>query len=215
MNVHIEAHAMLSFRNRLLILLIGIVVGAQTVTLVTALVRTNANEWDRADKMLRHSAQTAAQQVLDERQKQLAAAVKVLVQDQGLRETLAKAADDRLTLASALGNHAERIHADLALALDADGNLLAQGEGTVAVDAGLIAALNNGIQHGVEGAQFVMSRAGTYQVFTAAPDEIQLAFGFALDRGYAKDLAGARRSGRRNRVPHRCGWEAATGRQHD
>ncbi|MEY2855191.1 MAG: hypothetical protein RL030_2323, partial [Pseudomonadota bacterium] len=35
---------MLSFRNRLLILLTGLVVGAQTVTFVTALARTRATE---------------------------------------------------------------------------------------------------------------------------------------------------------------------------
>jgi diguanylate cyclase len=188
MNLLIEAHAMLSFRNRLLILLIGIVVGAQTVTLVTALVRTNATERNRADEALQLGAQVAKQQLLNYRQKQLATAVEVLVKDQGLREALALAAEDAPTLASALGNHADRIQADLAFALDPDGRLLAQGEGTAEVDAALVAALNDSLHHGTGGAQFVVSQARVYQVFTAAPDEIQLVFGFALDQEFAFEL---------------------------
>ena len=43
---------MLSFRNRLLILLIGLVAGAQIVTLFTALARTAAEERRRADVQL-------------------------------------------------------------------------------------------------------------------------------------------------------------------
>ena len=50
---------MLSFRNRLLILLIGLVVGAQTVTLFTALARTASTEKSRADAQLTAGAQVA------------------------------------------------------------------------------------------------------------------------------------------------------------
>jgi diguanylate cyclase (GGDEF)-like protein len=179
---------MLSFRNRLLILLISIVVGAQTVTLVTALARTSTTERNRADSTLLEGVQRASNQILEIDQKQLAASVKALAQDQGLRVTLASAANDSLTLASALGNHAKRIHADLAIALDPDGKLLAQGEGTVLADAGLIAALNEDPQHGAGDVRFVTSKDRVFQVFTAAPDDNQLVFGFALDQKRAELL---------------------------
>jgi len=50
---------MLTFRNRLLILLIGLVLGAQTVTFLTALARTKATERQRADAQLVAGAQIA------------------------------------------------------------------------------------------------------------------------------------------------------------
>ncbi|MEO6079516.1 MAG: EAL domain-containing protein [Steroidobacteraceae bacterium] len=185
----IEAHAMLSFRNRLLILLLGLVFGAQTVTLFTALARTNATERKRADQTLQQGAQIA-KQLLDYREKQLAYATQVLVKDSALRDAVAT--HDEATLASALGNHAERIGADLSLALDLDDNLLAHGEGTAAVDAELVASLNLGLQHSAGGARFVMSHTGVYQVFSAsvpAPDEIgQLVFGLVVDRKLADEL---------------------------
>ena len=122
---------MLSFRNRLLILLTGLVVGAQTVTFVTALARTNSTERQRADAQLVAGAQIA-RRVIDYRERQLANAVSVLAADFGLREAVASA--DTPTVASALGNHAARIGADLTVAFDLDGNVIATGEGTRAID---------------------------------------------------------------------------------
>jgi diguanylate cyclase (GGDEF)-like protein len=180
---------MLSFRNRLLILLIGLVVGAQIVTLFTALARTAATERNRADAQLVQGAQIATQ-LLDYREKQLANAVAVMVMDYGLRDAVAS--QDVPTLASALGNIASRIDADLILAMDLDGKLIAQGEGTAAVEAGLLSALNRGMQRNSLGAQFVMSPTGLYQVFTApllAPDEIgQVVLGISMDRKLADEL---------------------------
>jgi diguanylate cyclase (GGDEF)-like protein len=182
---------MLSFRNRLLILLIGLVVGAQTVTLFTALASTRSTELKRADVELVQGAEFARQS-LDDRKKQLAYAVTVLVADYGLRDAVAS--HHGPTLASALGNHAKRIDANLtlALALDLDGKLIAHGEGTATPDAGLLTELKRALQDGSGGAQFVMSQTGVYQVFTApvmAPDEIgQVALGFAVDRKFAEDL---------------------------
>ena len=95
---------MLSFRNRLLILLTGLVVGAQTVTFVTALARTRATEQQRADSQLIAGAQVA-RRMIDYRERQLANAVSVLTADYGLREAVASG--DTPTVASALGNHAD------------------------------------------------------------------------------------------------------------
>ncbi len=180
---------MLSFRNRLLILLIGLVVGAQTVTLFTALARSASTERKRADEQLVAGAHIATQ-LLEYRERQLANAVTVLVSDYGLRDAVASA--DAPTLASALGNHAARIGAQLTLALDLDGKVIAHGEGTVDIDPELVGALNRGMQRNARGAQFVMSRTGVYQVFTApvlAPDEVgRVALGFSVDRQLAEEL---------------------------
>src|SRR6187399_1183599 len=100
---------MLSFRNRLLILLIGLVAGAQIVTLFTALARTASEERRRADVQLVHGAEVATR-VLASRERQLATAVAVLVADYGLREAFTSG--DAPTVASALDNHAGRIGAD-------------------------------------------------------------------------------------------------------
>jgi diguanylate cyclase len=180
---------MLSFRNRLLILLIGLVVGAQTVTLFTALARTAATERQRADTQLMAGAQIA-RQLLEYRERQLATAVAVLAADYGLREAVSSA--DTPTVASALGNHAARIGADLTLALHLDGQVLALGEGSAPLDATLVAALNESAMTNLDGAQFVASGADIYQVFVAsvhAPDEVaRVVLGFAVNTALAREL---------------------------
>ena len=127
----------LSFRNRLLILLIGLVVGTQIVTLFTALSRTEQTERHRADQQLEDGAKNAQLQ-LKSRERQLANAVAVLTADFGLKDAMALR--DRPTLASTLANHGRRIEADLTLALDTDGNLIASAEDSGPVEPELIAA---------------------------------------------------------------------------
>lgn len=184
---------MLSFRNRLLILLIGLVVGAETVTLFTALPQTASNERQRASEALELGAQNALQQ-LKYRSELLANSVDVLVRDYGLIVVMDQTISNRddSTLASVLGNHAARIKADLIVALDLDGNLLAKGDGTVAVDRELHEALRAVLDSDTRGTRFVQSHAGVYQVFVApvmAPDEIaQVALGFAVDEQLAAEL---------------------------
>jgi diguanylate cyclase (GGDEF)-like protein len=187
---------MLSFRNRLLILLTGLVVGAQTVTYVTALARTRATERERADAQLVAGAQIA-RRVVDYRERQLANAIGVLAADYGLREAVASG--DRPTMASALGNHAARIGAELTAALDREGRVLAIGEGTTAVDAGTAQQLALHGDHEPGSPQFLVADGRIFQVFTApvlAPDEIaRVALGFEVDDAFAReiqDLVGVR-----------------------
>jgi len=179
---------MLSFRNRLLILLIGLVVGAETVTLFTALARTAATERQRADAQLEAGAHVA-QRVLEYRERQLANTVTVITADFGLREAVASG--DRPTVASALSNHAARIGADLTLALDLDGKLIASGGGS-STDPALIAALGSGVGNGAGDARFITAPTGVYQVFMSpvrAPDEIGwIALGFSVDASLAEEL---------------------------
>jgi len=178
---------MLSFRNRLLILLIGLVVGAQTVTLFTALARTSASERQRADAQLVAGAHVA-QQLLIYRERQLANAVAVLTADFGLREAMASL--DRPTVSSALTNHAARIGADLTVALDLDGQVIARGDAGGAVDPLLLASLKS--EDDDARARFIVTPSGVWQVFVSpvlAPDEIaRIALGFAVDERLALEL---------------------------
>ena len=180
---------MLSFRNRLLILLAGLVVGAQTVTFVTALARTKATERARADEQLVAGAQIA-RRVIDYRERQLANAVGVLAADFGLREAVASA--DTLTVASALGNHAARIGADLTVAFDLEGGMIASGEGTRPVDENFVRELAQHGDHEPGVPQFLVTGGTLYQVFTApmlAPDEIaRVALGFEAGAALTREL---------------------------
>ena len=180
---------MLSFRNRLLILLIGLVVGAQIVTLFTALARTQSEERRRADAQLVHGAQIASQNLIY-RERQLDNAVSVLAADYGLREAVATL--DAPTVATVLDNHGGRIGADLTLVLTPDGEFLARGRQSPSDYSDLVASLNKVSTSGRAGATFLTGKSGTYQVFTApvlAPDEVgQVVLGFAVDAGLAEEL---------------------------
>jgi diguanylate cyclase (GGDEF)-like protein len=181
---------MLSFRNRLLILLIGLVVGAQTVTLFTALPSTYRNERARADRQLVTGANQALQQ-MQLSEGQLTNAVGVLTRDWGLRDAFGQGLWP--TLGSVLDNHARRIGANLTLALDLDGNVVAHGgeSDAAAVDQELVAAIASGDATD-GGTQFLVAHSTAYQVFTSpvlAPDEIgRVALGFAVDRRLADEL---------------------------
>jgi diguanylate cyclase (GGDEF)-like protein len=187
--IWIEAQAMLSFRNRLLILLIGLVVGAETVTLFTALARTSTTVREQADEQLVAGVHIA-QQLLEYRERQLANAVAVLTADYGLREAVASG--DRATVDSALANHAARIGADLTVAVDQEGQVIARGDDRGAVDPALLAALNPANDHDQDKARFIVARSGAWQVFVSpvlAPDEIgRIALGFAIDEPLAREL---------------------------
>jgi diguanylate cyclase (GGDEF)-like protein len=180
---------MLTFRNRLLILLIGLVLGAQTVTFLTALARASATERQRADAQLEAGAQIA-RKLIDYRERQLANAVAVLVADYGLKEAVASA--DTATLSSALGNHATRVGADLTVAFNLEGAVLATGEGTRPIDAALARALVEQGEHSADVPRFVVSGDDIYQVFVApvrAPDEIaRVALGFAVNDTLAREM---------------------------
>ncbi|MFO1505181.1 MAG: EAL domain-containing protein [Steroidobacteraceae bacterium] len=180
---------MLSFRNRLLILLIGLVVGAQTVTLFTALASTSATVRGRADEQLVAGAHIA-QQLLEYRERQLSNAVAVLTADYGLREAVASG--DRPTVGSALVNHAARIGADLTVAVDMDGQVIARGDAGHAVDPALLAALNAPDDGLRDSTRFIVTPSGVWQVFVSpvlAPDEIgRVALGFAVDERLARQL---------------------------
>src|SRR5215470_10568925 len=111
-----------SFRKRLLVLIIGLVVVTQTVTLAAVLASTAHTVEGRAAEELRSGA-SFAQQLIQFRAGQLANGVAVLAADFGFREAVASG--DVPTILSAATNNARRIGADMVLLTDTSGKVLA------------------------------------------------------------------------------------------
>jgi diguanylate cyclase (GGDEF)-like protein len=134
---------------------------------------------------------TATRAMLDRtlavRARLLRAATDVLVADFAFREAVATA--DRPTMQSALGNHAGRVGADLAVLYAPDGRVLTATTPELAQQAGA------GLHLPDEGAAapFAVVGGRPYQIVFAplrAPDVIAwVALGFALDRPLAQQLA--------------------------
>ena len=97
-----------SFRNRLLVLIIGLVVVTQSVTLVAVLARVERTVEGRAVEQLASGA-VFIEQLIRFRAGQLASGVSVLAADFGFREAVASG--DRPTMLSAAHNHMQRIGA--------------------------------------------------------------------------------------------------------
>ena len=104
-----------SFRKRLLVLIIGLVIVTQTVTLAAVLVSTRRTVEARAAEQLR-SGGTLAEHLIGFRAGQLANGVGVLAADFGFREAVASGHTP--TILSAARNNAQRIGADMVLLLD-------------------------------------------------------------------------------------------------
>jgi hypothetical protein len=164
------------------------VVGAQVVTLVTSLASTLSEERSQADEQLVLGA-GKAQNALAARERQLANAVTVLAADFGLREALA--INDAPTLASALNNHALRIGADLTVAMDLEGRVLAHDGTAPMQDSAMLQALQRLDE---QQAAFVVTDGAAYQVFAApvlAPDEVgRVVLGFSVDDELADLISG-------------------------
>ncbi len=113
---------MLSFRTRILGLLLLLVVTTQVATMIALVVKTQGGALSRARVELESGGRVLASLMLS-RADQLRDAVHVLVADYGFKEAVTSG--DRETVLSALDNSAERIAADLAAFLDPGGHVLA------------------------------------------------------------------------------------------
>jgi diguanylate cyclase (GGDEF)-like protein len=183
-----------SFRKRLLVLIIGLVIVTQTVTLAAVLMSTRRTVEARAALELR-SGGTLAEHLIDFRAVQLAIGVGVLAADFGFREAVASGHVP--TILSAARNNAQRMGADVMLVLDTHGRVLAS---TVPADSGA-AALPDLLDEGAgarEEPNFRVFGAHAYQLFIApirTPDTIAwVAMGFVVDDSLAKrirDLVGS------------------------
>lgn len=186
---------MRSFRKRLLVLIIGLAVLTQTVTLFAVLASTARDVRARGAEQLT-AAGSFVEQLIRYRAGQLASAVAVLAGDFGFREAVASG--DGPTMLSAAGNNARRIGADLVLLIDTRGRVLASSAPSDAHVGAAIAGLllgDPGQRHGRP--QFMVLGRRTYQFFLApvrTPEIIAwVAMGFAVDDALARkirDLAG-------------------------
>jgi diguanylate cyclase (GGDEF)-like protein len=184
-----------SFRNRLLVLIIGLVIVTQTVTLAAVLLSTRRTVEARAAEQLR-SGGTLAEDLIDFRSGQLANAVAVLAADFGFREVVATG--DGLTIQSAVDNHAQRIGADLVLVLDTHGHVLASTAAARDAAGGSLAGLLADAEEIRKQPNFRVFGAHSYQLFLApvrTPEIIAwVAMGFVADDALAArihDLVGS------------------------
>ena len=184
-----------SFRKRLLVLIIGLAVLTQTVTLSAVLASTSRNVETRAAEQL-SAAGSIVDQLMRFRAGQLANGVGVLAGDFGFKEAVSSG--DKPTMLSAAVNNVRRIGADLVLLLDTQGRLLASNapldaRGSAPIGGQLLD--DSGGRR--NGPQFMVLGRRTYQFFLApvrTPETIAwVAMGFAVDDTLARkirDLAG-------------------------
>ena len=187
-----------SFRNRLLVLIIGLIAVTQTVTLVAVLASTRRNVEARAAEQLAAGGSYALQ-LVQFRASQLASGVAVLAADFGFREAVSSS--DVPTILSAASNHSRRIDADMLLVVDARGKLIASTE---EVDRSFAASMDDLIdraQMSPGQPHFALRSGRLYQFFAApvqAPDTIAwLVMGFAVNDALARkigDLVGVEAS---------------------
>jgi diguanylate cyclase (GGDEF)-like protein len=184
-----------SFRKRLLVLIIGLAVLTQTVTLFAVLASTARNVEARGAEQLR-AAGSIVDQIIRNRTEQLASAVAVLAEDFGFREAVASG--DGPTMLSAAGNNARRVGADLVLLINTQGRVLAtNAPSDVHVGSSIGGLLLGGSGGRHDRPQFMRLGHRTCQVFLApvrTPEIIAwVAMGFAVDDALARkirDLAG-------------------------
>ena len=179
-----------SFRKRLLVLIIGLAVLTQTVTLFAVLASTARNVRARGAEQL-SAAGSLVDQLIRYRAGQLASAVAVLAEDFGFREAVASG--DGPTMLSAAGNNARRIGADLVLLMDTQGRVLtsnAPSEAHVGSPIGGLLLAESGGRRGRP--QFMVLGGRTYQLFLApvrTPEIIAwVAMGFAVDDALARKI---------------------------
>ena len=186
---------MRSFRKRLLVLIIGLVIVTQTVTLAAVLASTAHNVEARAAEQLR-SGGTFVQQLIRFRAGQLATGVGVLAADFGFREAVASG--DVPTILSAAANNAQRIGADIVLVLDTQGKLIASTSPDAANSHASVASLLKDARGPRDQPSFMVFGQLPYQLFLApvrTPETIAwVAMGFVVDDSLAQrihDLAGS------------------------
>ncbi len=179
-----------SFRNRLLVLLIGLVLVIQTVTLFAVLARTARDVEARAAEQLR-SGGSVVQQFVRFRASQLANAVAVLAADFGFRETVA--GGDPATMLSAARNHSQRVGADLMLVMDTEGRVLVSTTPVAREQAASLGNLLSDVRSGHDDQTHFMVLGGRpFQFFIApvrTPETIAwVALAFAVDDRLAQRI---------------------------
>src|SRR6202451_966878 len=176
-----------SFRNRLLVVIIGCVCVTQTVTLIAVLARTEHSVVERASRQL--VAGTAfVQQLVQCRDSEWASGVSVLAADFGFREAVASG--DGPTMLSAAQNDVQRIGADLMVLIDNHGHVLAS---TAPVPETAVQRLLSAADMAGDSPHVLVLGGRAYQFFLApvrAPEVIGwVAMGFAIDDSLARRMS--------------------------
>ena len=184
-----------SFRNRLLVLIIGLVVVTQSVTLIAVLARVEQTVEGRAAGEL-SAGGVFIEQMIRFRAAQLASGVSVLASDFGFREAMASGEPD--TQLSAAQNQVKRIGADLMLLLDKQGAFITSTRPVDADTASALSQLLAAADMAADRPHVMAIGAQPYQFFVApvrAPELIgYVALGFAVDDTLAhrmSELVGA------------------------
>jgi diguanylate cyclase (GGDEF)-like protein len=178
-----------SFRNRLLVMIIGLIAVTQTVTVVAVLASTRRNVEARAAEQLA-AGTSYAQQFVEFRASQLASGVAVLAADFGFREAVAS--HDPPTILSAAANQSQRIDADLLLLADTEGRLIVA---TQRMDRDFAASMDEIIDRALmspDQPHFATLTGRLYQFFAApvrAPDTIAwVVMGFVVNDTLARRI---------------------------
>ncbi len=179
-----------SFRNRLLVLIIGLVVVTQSVTLIAVLARVEQTVEGRAAGEL-GAGGAFIEQMIRFRASQLASGVGVLASDFGFREAMASG--DPGTQLSAANNHVRRIGADLMLLLDNRGALITSTRKVDKDEASALSQLLVAADMAVDRPHVMAIGGRPYQFFVApvrAPEVIgYVAMGFAVDDTLARRMS--------------------------
>lgn len=181
-----------SFRMRILLLLISLLLAVQAATVITLVVQTNRKAQNQAKQELRSGARIL-DALLRLRAEQMQQAVRVLVSDYGFKEAVTLG--DRATIVSALENSARRVDARLAVLANLAGDVVASTSQQIAGSyAPELAAIGNTADG--ESPSIVYASLGDtpYLLVSTqlrAPNVIgSVVIGFAVDAQLARTLSG-------------------------
>jgi len=181
---------MKSFRFRILVLVLGLVIVPLTATMYAATRKADQAALAQATTEL-HAGATVARESLQFHGQQLALAARVLAADFGFKEAIASG--DLETIQSALNNHGARLHADLLVAFDLDGQPIANANKQLSASA--LTALSETLQQVAP-----KGDACTYSIIDGIPYLLVSAtvrapkpiartiLGFAIDEALTKDI---------------------------
>ncbi len=111
-----------SLKSRIFVLFILLLIAVQMVSFFTTQSANTRLETQKIDSQLAH-AETLLKNELDNRRYYLTAFAETVAKDYGLKQVLL---EDTRSLLVALNNHRKRIDADIALAIDKSGKILAE-----------------------------------------------------------------------------------------
>lgn len=183
----------MSFRLRLLLVMLGVVIISQ-LTIGGALLHAISNDaLDKGDRDIGVGLRVL-EQVLDERGRHLRDNVEILANDFGFKSAVATR--DTPTLQSALANHGDRAGADMALLSDLDGALLASSHHPSATAIPFPALWVQARQEGAA-VEVVIQDGQPYEFVllpVRAPNLIGwVGMGFLIDRALALEIHGLTR----------------------